>query len=267
MHALTNFSRIITVSDDLESFFHVMLYFAIRFLPHNATRVVRELLYHYFDDFTNGEPGQTAGSTKFMAMQHGVIDITRYTGATTGENGKVVDPYLTFLWPGRHSTIETTQANSHPIERLIRELLRWFKALYAQDIGETDTAPDEETDQADAISGAASAALLGMGGIEVTNPSPTSPDVQTQATEAEKRAQLELARKLETHDAMVQLLLRYVTQMKWPANDKGHDKKPKNGYSPPKDNIPATSTQIGSKRVVGDGAEPGSKRVRSKARA
>ena len=266
MHALTNFSRIITVSDDLESFFHVMLYFAIRFLPHNATRVVRELLYHYFDDFTNGEPGQTAGSTKFMAMQYGVIDITRYTGATTGETGKVVDPYLTFLWPGRRSANEPTEVDDHPIELLVCELLRWFKALYAQDIEQTrTTVRSEKKDRADTVSGAVSLALLGMGGI--TNPAPISRGVKKQKTMAEKQEELELAQKLETHDAMVQLLMTYVQEMKWPANDKGHDKKPKNGYTPPKDNIPATSTQIGSKRVVENGAEPGSKRIRSKARA
>ncbi|PIL33397.1 hypothetical protein GSI_04018 [Ganoderma sinense ZZ0214-1] len=265
VHALTNFSRIMTVSDDLESFFHVLLYFAIRFLPHNATAVVRELLYHYFDEYTNGRPGQTSGSTKFMAMHHGVIDITRYTGTNIDEDQKVIDPYLKFLWPGRQSTNESAPVKSHPIDRLINELLQWFKALYARDIKD---APEdaEPTDQADAVSGAASLALLGMKGVEMTNRTPISSNVQ-ETSEADKQKQLELAQKLETHDAMVELLLRYIQQMKWPAKDKGHDKKPKNGYTPPKDNIPATSTQIGSKRIVENGAEPSSKRVRSKARA
>ena len=54
-----------------------------------------------------------------------------------------------------------------------------------------------------------------------------------------------------------------VKQLKWPANDKGHDKEPKNVDSPPKGSIPPVSTHIGSKRVMEDGAEPGSKRVRS----
>lgn len=243
-----------------------MLYFAIRFLPHNATAVVRELLFHYFDDYTNGLPGQTSGSTKYMAMHQGEIDITRFTGSKIGDNGKSVDQFLTFLWPNHNSASQPAPLNPHPFNLLIHELLRWFKALYAQDKEEVTTST-ELTDQADAVSGGASLALLGFGGIELADATPISLDVQSQLAESEREAQLELARKLETHDAMVQLLLRYARQLKWPSKDKGDDRKPKNGYSPPKDNIPATSTKIGSKRVLEDGpAEPGSKRVRSKAR-
>ena len=52
VRALVNYlrARVVTVSDDLESFFHVMLYLAIRFLHHNCTNGVGLLLVGYFDD-------------------------------------------------------------------------------------------------------------------------------------------------------------------------------------------------------------------------
>ncbi|KAI1796544.1 hypothetical protein LXA43DRAFT_1157857 [Ganoderma leucocontextum] len=264
VHALINYSRIIAIPDDLESFFHVMLYFAIRFLPHNASDVVGELLFNYFDDYTNGKRGQTSGSTKYTAMHDGQIDITRFTGSKIDENGASIEEFLTFLWPDDDPTSESTaEVNQHPIDLVISDLLQWFKALYTQDKKVVTKRPGPKN-KPKGVLGDPTLALLG---IESSKAPLISSTVLSQPTESERLAQLELAKKLDTHDAMVQVLTQYVSQLEWPDVDKGDDKKPKKGYSPPKDNIPATSTKIGSKRVLEDGAEPSSKRIRSKARA
>ncbi|KAI1784497.1 hypothetical protein LXA43DRAFT_901490 [Ganoderma leucocontextum] len=259
VHALIDYSRVIAIPDDLESFFHVLLYFAIRFLPHNGTDVAPELLASYFDDYTNGLRGQTSGSTKYAAMRYGEIDITCFTGGTTDASGKPLAEYLTFLWPSATKT-----DRQHPIQFLICELLKWLKALYAQDRREedNDAASNDSAVGDDEVLGDPELleALEDDGNAALLSAPQTNP-------EAEKQTLRELARNLESHDALETLLRQVIKRPGWPVRDKGVDKKPKKGYSPPKDNIPATSTKIGSKRVLEDGAEPSSKRIRSKARA
>ncbi len=266
MHALIDYSRIISVSDDLESFFHVLLYFAIRFLPHNASpRVVPMFLYYYFDDYTDGERCQTAGSTKCMAMKQGEINITQFTGSKVGQNGQGIDQFLTFLWPDDDTASEPTEeVNQHPIDVIISDLLLWFKALYAQD-KQVENKRVGVQNKAKRVLGNLSLTLPGM----ALSATPLIPSTTlSQPTEADKQAELKVAQKLDTQDPMIQFLTECVMGMEWPDGDKGEDKKPKNGYSPPQDNIPATSTKIGSKRGMENGeAEPTSKRVRSKARA
>ncbi len=268
MHALVNHSMDNTISDDLESFFHVLLYFAMRFLPHNAAGIVDELLFSYFDDCTDGVRGDSCGATKYTAMHDGRIDLTRFTGRKVGQNGKRTNQFLTFLWPDNDPASEPTEEVIviQPIDLVISDLLLWFKVLYAQDrpkVVARSLAPKSNARRVDG------GLLLALLGIELSDLPPLSPITPWQPTESERLAELELARKLETHNPMVQLLERYASELEWPDGDlKGDDKKPKNRHSPPQDNIPATSTKIGSKRGLENGeAEPSSKRVRSEAGA
>ena len=79
-----------TVADDLESLLHVLLHFAIRFLPHNCPdQSVAYLLSRYFDDFTAGVEGMNCGFMKYSAMCYGEIDITLITGAGKPATSKV----------------------------------------------------------------------------------------------------------------------------------------------------------------------------------
>ncbi|PIL33407.1 hypothetical protein GSI_04029 [Ganoderma sinense ZZ0214-1] len=121
VHVFLGYSKAKTISDDLESFFHLLLYFAICFFPHNASDVVDELLFSYFDDCTHALHGQTTGSTKF-------------------------------LWLRPYSTSEPAHVRSHPMNIPFCELLRWFKALYTpnRDIEELPV-QDDPTDQADEV--------------------------------------------------------------------------------------------------------------------
>ena len=96
VHALNDPHRRIIIQDELESFFHVLLHYAIRFLPHTLNdNQVGQFLYDYFDDYKSGpNGGYLCGSVKGVAMRHGVINLSNYNGAT--------DPNYTtlkFLWP------------------------------------------------------------------------------------------------------------------------------------------------------------------------
>ncbi|KAI0753086.1 hypothetical protein C8Q80DRAFT_491865 [Daedaleopsis nitida] len=81
-HALNDDKRVIVLADELESVFHVLLYFAIRFLQHNlATKNVGHFLHDYFDAYCSYADGYRCGARKFEAMKLGSIDITSYNGA------------------------------------------------------------------------------------------------------------------------------------------------------------------------------------------
>lgn len=269
MHALVDYTKVIAIPDDLESFFHVMLYFAIRFLPHNCPDGVDRLLVNYFDDYTDGMQGFTAGPAKSAAMHSGEIDITLITGGKKNAEGKTVDERLQFLWP-RNNAAETENATpsakQHPIDALITELLGWFRALYAQD--KPDDVPPKSNhvdDDDDRVVRDIDTTYLEMIEAELSSdPSSTNDTAPRELTESQKEELRRLAQKLETHHAMERLLSDYIRTRAWPAGDKGDDKKPKKGYSRPKENIAITSTRIGSaKRPLDGGEGPSSKRVRS----
>ncbi|PIL33435.1 hypothetical protein GSI_04057 [Ganoderma sinense ZZ0214-1] len=108
-HALNDPYRKIVVQDELEAFFHVLLYYAIRFLPHNlAENSVGKFLHDYFDAYTPGPLGHyTCGRAKIDAMEHGVISLRTYHG---GEDAKNVA--LRFRFPTAEEIQQLSSQNN-----------------------------------------------------------------------------------------------------------------------------------------------------------
>ncbi|KAH9849441.1 hypothetical protein C2E23DRAFT_737236 [Lenzites betulinus] len=99
----------ITVADELESFFHVMLFYAVRYLPHTITNVPNFII-DYFDTFKlDGAGDRYCSLEKRVAMRHATIEHTNGT--------------LSFL--------KTTREPGNPLNQLIVTLLSVFKARYA----------------------------------------------------------------------------------------------------------------------------------------
>ena len=245
-----------------------MLYFAIRFLPHNCEVGVGELLSKYFDDYTAGVAGFTAGAAKSAAMHTGEIDITLITGGKEDAKGEVVDERLEFLWPKGAAGKDDGERPSqkHPIDSLIMELLSWFKALYAQDKKEESVPPGSDLVVNHPGVATQPRKLRAVVGAKRQSASISAGRKPRQLTDAEKAELHELAQRLWTHDAMEELLGQYMMDRGWPSDDKGADKKPIKGYSPPKENIPITSSRVEStKRPLDGREEPTSKRLRSNA--
>ncbi|PIL33430.1 hypothetical protein GSI_04052 [Ganoderma sinense ZZ0214-1] len=97
-HALNDPLRKMVIQDELESFFHVLLHYAIRYLPHNlkASEVGR-FLHDYFDAAgVNSDGIFCCGKTKKAAMRYGVIDVSEYNGDRDSQNTT-----LRFFWPTR----------------------------------------------------------------------------------------------------------------------------------------------------------------------
>ena len=86
VHGLLDPRRVTTIADDLESLFHVLLYFAIRFLPHNCTDAVGPLLATYFDDYTEGAERRTCGQMKYQAMNRGTSPSSLTTDGESSSN-------------------------------------------------------------------------------------------------------------------------------------------------------------------------------------
>ena len=63
-------SKAIEIPDELESFFHVLIYNSLRFLVHNFSRVnVHAFFLEYFDGSERGDRGETCGSKKHASIQ------------------------------------------------------------------------------------------------------------------------------------------------------------------------------------------------------
>ena len=325
------------MQDELESFFHVLLYYAVRFLPHNlADQKVGRFLHEYFDGFSPDDEGYRCGEVKHNAMVKGFIDLRTYNGYE--------DPTRTslkFLWPApkpspsaapeerlsspaprsspcppEHNCSapgssaiherspspffeaiygsdltslpsddaidgEPRQPQSvqqpqreHPINKIVSELLSWFKGYYSLD-GETSdpgpppTTEQEEEDTDDVIVGnkvrkihenarvrqRRDAGRSSSGKQQIVKSTP-----QLSAEEKEKLAQL--AKHLESHTPFIDLMDAALNE-KWPANDKGVDKKPRGGYARPKSAVPSDTAHTGDKRRSMDDG-PGDQARRSK---
>ncbi|KAI1784358.1 hypothetical protein LXA43DRAFT_1042940 [Ganoderma leucocontextum] len=266
VHTLLKSTRMIEISDDLESFFHVLIYYAIRFLPHNlADSAVGRFLYNYFDDYTDGVSGFTCGPAKYYAMKTGVIDLTLITDSASGDKDQKEQPLMFFLpqddTPSDENGESIAESGGHPINDLVAELLKAFQALYAKD--GTKILDTKVPKRGWAPAKAMMAFLAEMEAEESPNASTSA----ARATSAKDGAAVDpsLAEKVETHGPMKKLIFSHLAYATWPDDDKSEDKKPREGYVPAKENtaVGSTAVRTGSKRGFEEGEEPMSKRVRS----
>lgn len=101
------------IPDDLESFFHVILWHSIKYLPHNC-KDVHSFMSAFFNSVRlyNGEC--SCGGTKLMAMEKGFIDFY-YRGTA--------DSLLTFFY-------DKTSDRFHPLLGFIEDVLPLFEEYY-----------------------------------------------------------------------------------------------------------------------------------------
>ncbi|KAI0631755.1 hypothetical protein C8Q77DRAFT_1177749 [Trametes polyzona] len=104
---LLDHSKDVELSDELESFFHVLLYHALRYLRSNCT-AVGSFIEHFFDSSTEGVDGRDCcGYLKMRIM--------------TGNMPLAILPLCT----------ELIKFDSEPLNDMFSELLAVFKAHYA----------------------------------------------------------------------------------------------------------------------------------------
>ncbi len=235
-------TRVVVIADELESILHVLIFFSIRFLPHNLKDSdVPQFLHDYFDDFSPNSRGARSGMVKRNAVKHGKIELDSYSGDPTGTGGTI----LKFIWPSEE-TLATGETSfpldfSHPLNDFLVTLLSWFQAHYAVN----DSLHNAPTSDPNPNVRRAKARVPRLDDDDlkhrprrndVSQPSPAESS-SLQQTPFDERT-MQLAAKLHTHDDILDLFVQTL-QRDWPDADKVPDKQPKDGLYKNKDLAPS----------------------------
>ena len=229
-----------SIADELESFLHVMIYLAVRFLRARSLNVW-DFVDSYFEDFRLSDGRMTCGYLKQNIIQTGSLELgyapVLFVAAapapadrdpqTEGEVrseassplNEIIRQYLAFF-KARYAVLEyavraameeraplpplinTVEATASPSEAEEREALRVFLlAKYKKFNLEFDPAEPE-------------------GYSPNPAPGPATPSGTTPlALEKPSQAVYDLADKLKTHDAILNMLGRAIDKGTWPKGD------------------------------------------------
>ena len=109
-YILDNPEKPVRIADELESFFHVTLYHALRYLRHNCGEV-QATMFDFFDWYSVHKDGYRCGSEKRSTMENGVF---RQPGTDRG---------FTFY-------DDDDLASGQPLNAIFEIMLSWFSARY-----------------------------------------------------------------------------------------------------------------------------------------
>ena len=183
----------VTIPDELESFFHVLLYYALRYVKSaNASGLaIANFLEAYYDVYGFEDGAYVCGAQKRLTIEMGRIQVSSGTD-------------LHF---------------DNPLDDLFANLLSWFKARYivlAYDGQESDSTANQQPPASAADLSQPPAATRrnyaqDTFAAQLAAPAPPSASARLQAPTAER----ELAKRLDTHDQMLQLFLKAMGEV-WP---------------------------------------------------
>ncbi|EIW54474.1 uncharacterized protein TRAVEDRAFT_52179 [Trametes versicolor FP-101664 SS1] len=237
VNALNNPDKEISIPDELESFFHALLWFAIRWLPHNCNDVDK-FMFEYFDtgrtengkEYTCGTVKQsTMNSAHLITPTNASLHFFRRPLSKKGPQGPSAQ-LLTSGDPSDSSEPSTSavkapewsEADLHPIDDVFAELLDWFQAAYRlanhRKLRSTPVPTQQPLEGLDAARFKRFQLLLAEDsqplGVALSDP-----------TLQQTRAGLEeRAKKLETHKAMLKFLYaRAFAPDVWPQGDRQPD--------------------------------------------
>ncbi|KAI0645226.1 hypothetical protein C8Q79DRAFT_1055305 [Trametes meyenii] len=232
--ALNDPSKQIEIPDELESFFHTLLWFAIRYLPNNCVNV-GDFMTNYFDDREKNpwNPDEYAcGRTKESAITSGVItlptsiELQFLLPPGSREHVPIQPPTApSSSTKAKLTPICVSTLDKHPISKLLETVLGWFSARYQLReldrkaaaerktalIRPTFTEEDVDRDGDDALREEIAA---------------MQDNVPGWITHTADRARLEEdAANLLSHNPMIITMLRHLldSEVVWPLNDKTED--------------------------------------------
>ncbi|KAI0665730.1 hypothetical protein C8Q78DRAFT_491534 [Trametes maxima] len=147
-----NHPAAVTVADEIESFFHVLLFYAVRLLHHNID-LVSAFIVDYFDAFTlrKDRSKRTCSALKALTIRNGQI---------AGPGGMMVEFYTDSSFRERHTRFETLLANFLDCFRARYEVIEWARYLLkaqhtkekepeGEDEGEDEEEEEEENEDED----------------------------------------------------------------------------------------------------------------------
>ena len=240
VYSLTFPGHPVSIADELESFFHVLLYLAIRFLRTNLSNA-GAFIESYFDAFElDGDNMAFCGFLKDKIVQ-------------TGSLVWITKPIRFFSEAPQSDRSLQQQDGSHstrlsPLNDTIAKLLAYFKARYAildyqrkvsanlsRPIPSLQSATEAATPSAAAEAAAAAEArakelrrahLKGKGVARSTkkdvNPEPSTPSLPVLRKPSQEV--YDMAAKLASHDAILDLLQDEIDGKIWPKDDYAGDR-------------------------------------------
>ncbi|KAI0628960.1 hypothetical protein C8Q77DRAFT_1143806 [Trametes polyzona] len=131
--ALSDLSKEIDVADEMESFFHLLLYLSIRYLPHNIYDVGR-FMEQYFDGHSlNANFEYHGGFTKYNMMFVGAICYPdthlRFLARRPPPMPKLPAPSAAPA-SSKKGKVTKDPGNSHRINKIFGTMLTWLSARY-----------------------------------------------------------------------------------------------------------------------------------------
>ncbi|KAM5542945.1 hypothetical protein V8D89_003329 [Ganoderma adspersum] len=229
------------IVDDLESFFHVLVYYAVRFLPTNLSdEVIPRFFYCYFHDYTDEAYGHSCGQLKYNTIRRGVIDTMLVSRSFEDAEGRQT-VHLNFYSP---PNCTVSRPDGEPEEGSDGVT---FQALYELPMCKKDGKGKDQ--------GKAAKPSCGRG-------------TSASGTTAMADITAQVAERVKTHEAMIWLMLTHLTvKLGWPQGDKGKDREPSEDCASEQENAASSSGSIdwiGSKRAREESdEEEGVKRVRN----
>ncbi|KAI0333041.1 hypothetical protein GY45DRAFT_1320339 [Cubamyces sp. BRFM 1775] len=262
--ALSHPAKRILVQDDMESFFHLLVYYAIRFLPHNCADVGR-FMDLYFDGHEDLNGVVYGGEKKLNTMVHGKLTVHEGTPLCfhlprqdppdpksptkiipcpecapplpTGHGNPKAPPPPTSSKSSKKEKPPKKPSVPHPINILIKEFLRRLSAhyvLYVERKSKTSSKPSALSEEklrkklAQGL-GLGVMALASKHKLTFSLKPDTAPELTPLTPDAKAKLEV-LAAELGDHTAMRQLFYNHWVG-EWPSHDRCKDQLPSN-YQP-----------------------------------
>ncbi|KAH9889422.1 hypothetical protein C8Q73DRAFT_707508 [Cubamyces lactineus] len=270
--ALSQPSKRIIVQDDVESFFHLVLYYAIRFIPHNCLNV-GNFMEMYFDGHVEENGIYYGGFDKFNSMVNGELTTPRgiplffhvtEEAIESPPSSSTMVPLPTALSIAHssdatsHPPPQTLRSNPttnrenasdshrrvvHPVTKLLEDFLLRLKAHYSLYVTQKST--DSSSHKLSLVKKATDVDSAVTSLRKKREPPVKQP---LKVLSPAERAELEiLASKLADHSEMIDLFAEHYEEGDWPDEDRCPDQLPED-YKPDYDRAFVT---VGSKRPAG----------------
>ncbi|KAJ3002582.1 hypothetical protein NUW54_g5771 [Trametes sanguinea] len=293
--ALDNPEKRVVVQDDMESFFHLILYYAIRFLPNNCGNVDK-FMDGYFDGQLEVDGEYYGGEEKLHAMREGKMTVfgadalkfytsEEQTQPSADNTSQQYEEALDSSISSGALEIESAAASQeaggsselHPINSLFSDFLTRIKAHYAlyytprKTIQKKPTQDDRRTRFSKPPTFTERRMRLRIrfaGDSDEESDSDEAPSSETPEVvlpTQQRKLFEEAAAKLGDHKEMKKLFSRHIRKHAWPDEDRVADQLPKK-HSRNTENTSTKNTKT-TKRTHDmaqlDTAERQSKRTRS----
>lgn len=120
----------------MESFFHLLLFCAVRYLPHNFQDAVPALMHEYFEAYSTSVGEYFCGAAKLAATTCGRVLFPSIVGSLTfflsaEHRRNVLEAVATPAPTSAQNTFSPSSRLAHPINAVFSRLLRWIQAHYA----------------------------------------------------------------------------------------------------------------------------------------